>query len=51
MLAIALATATQGTEKKVHLPLPPWGYSLIALGLFFVLFAITWAFRSVGTKH
>ena len=51
MLEFALATAAAGAEKQRHLPIPPWGFSLIALGLFFTLFAITWAFRSVGNRH
>jgi hypothetical protein len=51
MFAIALATATEGAEKHRDLPLPPWGYSAIAMLVFFGLFAVTWAFRSVGNKH
>jgi hypothetical protein len=51
MLAFALAVAADTAEKPRHLALPPWGFSLIALTIFFVLFAITWAFRSVGNRH
>jgi hypothetical protein len=51
MLGFALATAAEGAEKQRHLPLPPWGFSLIALGIFFTLFAITWSFRSIGNRH
>jgi hypothetical protein len=51
MIAFALATAADGAEKQRHLPLPPWGFACIALGLFVTLFAITWSFRSIGTRH
>jgi hypothetical protein len=51
MLTFALATAAEGAEKQRHLPIPPWGFASIALLVFFGLFAFTWAFRSVGTRH
>jgi hypothetical protein len=51
MLAFALATATEGAEKQRDLPIPPWGFGLLALLVFSVLLTITWAFRSVGHKH
>ena len=47
----ALATAAETAEKQRHLPLPPWAFGCLALGVFFVLFAITWSFRSIGNKH
>ena len=50
-IAFTLATAAQTAEKPRHLPLPPWGFSLIAFSVFFLLFLITWAFRSVGNRH
>jgi hypothetical protein len=50
MHPLALAAADTA-EKHEHFPLPPWGYALIALAIFFVLFLATWSFRSVGTKH
>jgi hypothetical protein len=51
MLTIALVAAAEGAEKQKHLPIPPWAYSCIALLIFFSLFAVTWAFRSVGNRH
>ena len=51
MFAFALAAATEGAEKQRHLPLPPWGYALVALGLFATLLAITWTFRNIGNRH
>jgi hypothetical protein len=50
MHSLALVAA-ETAEKKEHFPLPPWGYAAIAVGIFFVLFLITWSFRSVGSKH
>jgi len=51
MIGYALATAAEETEKQRHLPLPPWGYALLAMAVFFALFAVTWSFRSIGTRH
>jgi hypothetical protein len=50
MFSFAL-TAAAATEDHRHLPLPTWGYPLIAAGIFFVLFLLTWSFRSMGSKH
>lgn len=50
MHSLALVAADTA-EKKEHFPLPPWGYALVAIAIFFSLFVITWSFRSVGTKH
>ena len=47
----SLAAAAETVEKQRHLPIPPWAFGCIALGVFFTLFAITWSFRSVGSKH
>jgi hypothetical protein len=45
-----LAAATE-TEAHRELPLPAEVFGLIALVVFAALFASTWAFRYVGTKH
>jgi hypothetical protein len=41
------------TEAPIvnELPMSPLGYGLLAIGTFAVLLAITFAFRSVGTRH
>jgi hypothetical protein len=48
--AVAVAQA-ESAEPKRHLPIPPAGFAILALVAFLVLLAITWAFRSSGTKH
>ncbi len=42
---------TAAEEPKRHLPIPPVGFAIIALCVFLVLLAVTFAFRSSGTKH
>ena len=41
------------TEAPIvnELPMPPQGYGLLAIGAFALLLAITFAFRSTGSKH
>lgn len=51
MYGFALAAAAQGVEEHRDLPMPAWAFGLIALGVFFGLFAFTWSFRSVGNRH
>ncbi|HST85322.1 MAG TPA: hypothetical protein VLL08_26515 [Kineosporiaceae bacterium] len=51
MFTFALAAAAQGAEEHRDLPMPAWAFGVIALGVFFVLFAVTWSFRSVGNRH
>ena len=51
MLPHTLAMAAETVEKQRHLPLPPWGFGLVALAVFFTLFLITWSFKSVGNRH
>ena len=46
-----VAAAEVAGEHHTELPMPPEAYGAIALGGFFVLFLVTWAFRSVSTKH
>jgi hypothetical protein len=50
-LHAAAAPSLAAEEAKRHLPIPAWGFGLIALGAFGLLLAVTWAFRSSGTKH
>ena len=51
MFAFALVAAAQEAEEHRDLPMPAWAFGLIAIGVFFGLFAITWSFRSVGNRH
>ena len=51
MFTFALAAAAQGAEEHRDLPMPAWVFGVTALGVFFVLFAVTWSFRSVGNRH
>jgi hypothetical protein len=50
-LHAAAAPTLAAEEAKRHLPIPAWGFGLIALGVFALLLAVTWAFRSSATKH
>jgi len=49
--AALIAAATEASEETHDLPLPVWMFPVIAAGLFFVLFLLTWAFRNVSNKH
>jgi len=46
-----IAAATEAADEHRDLPLDNWVYPLIAATIFFVLFLLTWAFRSVSNKH
>jgi hypothetical protein len=52
-LALHAAAVAQAetAEPERHLPIPPEAFGILALVAFLVLLAITWAFRSSGTKH
>jgi hypothetical protein len=50
MLTTVLSAATEEAAHK-ELPFPPMWFGIGALVLFTALFAFTWAFRSVATKH
>jgi hypothetical protein len=51
MFQYALVAAAEEAEQHRELPMPAWAFGLIALGAFFVLFLLTWSFRSVGNRH
>lgn len=51
MPAFALVAAAEVAEEHRDLPMPAWVFGAIALGVFFLLFAVTWSFRSVGNRH
>jgi hypothetical protein len=44
-----LADAAEEVHRE--LPMPAYWYGIIALIVFAALFGLTWAFRSVATKH
>jgi drug/metabolite transporter (DMT)-like permease len=49
MPTMLLAAATEEAHRE--LPMPAEVFGLIALAVFATLFAFTWAFRSIATKH
>jgi hypothetical protein len=49
--AILASGAAEGSEHANSLPMSPLAYGLIALGSLLALLLVTWAFRSVGTRH
>jgi hypothetical protein len=53
MLTTVLMTATEETGADAHreLPFAPEWFGIGALVVFAALFAVTWAFRSVASKH
>lgn len=48
-LAAAFTAATEHAEHA--LPMPAYWFGIIALASLMFLLLITWAFRSVGTRH
>ena len=50
MHAVLLA-AEQSAEAANHLPLPPALVGLAAFAGLMALLAVTYAFRSIGTRH
>ena len=51
MYSFALVAAAEAVEEHRELPMPAWAFGVIALAVFFGLFALTWSFRSVGNRH
>ena len=47
----ALLAAEESAEAATHLPIVPEAVGLIAFGALLALLAVTYAFRSVGTRH
>ncbi len=48
----AVVTLAEGTEKAVNeLPFPPIAFGIIAFVVLTSLLLITYAFRSVGSRH
>ena len=52
MTLALLAKTVEETEHVTHsLPIPPLAFGLIAFGTFVALLLVTFAFKSVGTRH
>jgi hypothetical protein len=51
VLAAAAQVAQENAEATIHLPIPPVGYGIVAFGVLIGLLLVTYAFRSVGTRH
>ena len=53
MLTAILAAANEEAGREAHreLPFAPEWFGIGALVIFASLFAVTWAFRSVASKH
>ena len=49
MPTLLLAAATEEAHRE--LPMPAIVFGIIALSVFATLFALTWSFRSVASKH
>ena len=47
----ALIAAEESAEAANHLPIPPEAVGLLGFGGLLALLAVTYAFRSVGTRH
>ncbi len=46
-----VATAVQEGETLRELPVPPAAIGLLTIAFFGLLLLVTYAFRSVGTRH
>lgn len=45
------ALLAQEAEAVNHLPMAPAAFGLVSFGALLALLAVTYAFRSVGTRH
>ena len=48
---VVLLAAQESAEVAHHLPIPPVGMGLLALGVLLSGLLVTYAFKSVGTRH
>jgi hypothetical protein len=52
MYSLLIAAAAEETHEVVNeLPIPPAAVGILAMSVFVLLLLITFAFRSVGTRH
>lgn len=47
----ALAVVAESAEVVNELPMEPIGYAIVAFCVLFASLVVTYAFRSVGTRH
>jgi hypothetical protein len=47
----ALIAAAESTEVVTELPIPPAAIGILTMSTFVFLLLVTFAFRSVGTRH
>lgn len=48
---MTLALLAKTAEETAHHGPPAWAFGVIALSIFLALLAVTYAFKSVGTRH
>ena len=46
-----LIAAAEQAEATIELPFPPAAFGILAMSGFVFLLVVTFAFRSVGTRH
>lgn len=51
MHPLLIATVEQTEEVVNELPIPPAAFGILAMSTFVLLLLVTFAFRSVGTRH
>ncbi len=51
MISAVVLAAEEGAEAASHLPIPPLAYGVLGFGGLVALLLVTYAFRSVGTRH
>lgn len=50
-LVLVSGAAEEAVEQRNELPIPAEAFGLGTLGAFAFLLLLTWAFKSVGTRH
>ncbi len=50
-LVLLTGAAEEAAEHHNELPMPAEAFGLLTLGGFAFLLLVTWAFKSVGTRH
>ncbi|WP_265522127.1 hypothetical protein [Oerskovia flava] len=51
MVAAVVQAAQEGAEAAAHLPISPVAFGLLGFGGLVAMLLVTYAFRSVGTRH
>ncbi|MBD8080683.1 hypothetical protein [Cellulosimicrobium arenosum] len=51
MISAVVQAAEEGSEIVNELPIPPLAFGLLAFGALVSLLLVTYAFRSIGTRH